>query len=272
MATSVRTGTSFLSRANESQRGLSTAKDSRVSTRVNVGKVERQVSVAAGVGTVALGVARRDLPGLLLAALGAGLLYRGASGHCSVYDALGVDSRKEHETNDEPNHTIRITAAFLIDKPCDELYRFWRDLENLPAIMSHLESVHVIDEKHSRWTATAPKIAGGSVEWDAEIVEDRPNERIAWRSLPNADLENWGSVEFTRAHGDRGSVVRVKMEYSPPAGRIGRWFAKLFGESPESQVREDLRRFKRMMEIGENLTTDGQPRGACLGGVGRLMS
>jgi uncharacterized membrane protein len=272
MATTVGTDRSYLSRAKRNQNGLLAATDSPVSSRVNVGKFERQVSLVAGVGSVALGVGRRDLPGLLMAALGAGLLYRGASGHCSVYHALGVDSRIEHDTNDEPNQAIRLTAAFLIDKPVEELYRFWRDLENLPAIMSHLESVHVIDEKHSRWTAKAPKIAGGSVKWDAEIVEDRPNERIAWRSLADADVENRGSVEFTRAHGDRGSVVRVKMEYSPPAGRIGSWFAKLFGESPESQVREDLRRFKRMMEIGENLTTDGQPRGACFGGVGRLMS
>jgi uncharacterized membrane protein len=239
---------------------------------VNVGKIERQASLAAGVGSVALGISRRDLPGLLLAALGAGLLYRGASGHCSVYSALGVDSRTEHDTNDDQTQAIRVTAAFLIDKPIEDLYGFWRNLENLPTIMSHLDSVQVIDEKHSRWIAKAPKIAGGSVEWDAEIVEDRPNERIAWRSLPDADVDNHGSVEFTRAHGDRGSVVRVKIEYLPPAGRIGSWFAKLFGENPESQVREDLRRFKRMMEIGENLTTDGQPRGACFGGVGRLMS
>jgi uncharacterized membrane protein len=206
-----------------------------------------------------------------MAALGAGLLYRGASGHCSVYNALGVDSRTEHDTQEQAQ-AIQVTAAFLIDKPREELYGVWRDFENLPTIMSHLESVHVIDEKHSRWVAKAPKIAGGSVEWDAEIVEDRPSERIAWRSLPGADVDNRGSVEFTRAHGDRGSIVRVKLEYTPPAGRIGSWFAKLFGESPESEVREDLRRFKRKMEIGENLTTDGQPRGACFGGVGRWMS
>ena len=272
MATTVRSDTSFLSRANRSQRGFSTATQSRVSPRVNVGKVERQFSLAAGIGSVALGVARRDLRGLLMAALGAGLLYRGASGHCSVYGALGVDSRTKHDTNDEQAQAIRVTAAFLIDQPIKDLYECWRDFEKLPTIMSHLESVHVIDEKHSHWVAKAPKMAGGCVEWDAEILEDRPNELIAWRSLPGADVDNRGSVEFTRAHGDRGSIVRVKLEYTPPAGRIGSWFAKLIGENPESQVREDLRRFKRMMEVGENLTTDGQPRGACFGRVGRLMS
>ena len=260
---------SALPQTNRSPRGLS---KSRVSPRVNVGKVERQLSLAAGIGSVAIGVARRDVPGLVIAAIGAGLLYRGASGHCSVYDALGVDSRTEHNTSDDEVQAIRVSAAFLVDKPIDELYKFWRDLENLPKIMSHLKSVQVIDEKHSHWIAEAPRIAGGSVGWDAEIIEDRTNERIAWRSLPGADVDNSGSVEFTRAHGDRGSVVRVKIEYSPPAGRIGSWFTKLFGESPETQIREDLRRFKRVMEIGENVTTEGQSRGSCFAGVGRLMS
>ena len=262
-------GRSVLPQTNRFPRGLSKP---RVSSRVNVGKVERQVSLAAGIGSVAIGVARRDVPGLLLAAIGAGLLYRGASGHCSVYEALGVDSRKQHITSDEQAQAVRVTAAFLIDKPIEELYRFWRDLENLPTIMSHLKSVQAIDERHSHWKADAPYIAGGSVEWDAEIIEDRPNERIAWRSLPDADVDNSGSVEFTRAHGDRGSVVRVKVEYSPPAGRVGGWFTKLFGESPETQIREDLRRFKRVMEIGESVTTEGQSRGSCFAGVGRLMS
>jgi len=269
MATTVESETSLLSRANWDQRGLSTAKGMSGSPHVNVGTVERQVSLAAGIGATVLGISRRDVPGLLMAALGASLLYRGATGHCSVYGALGVDSRTEHDTSEQAQ-SIQVTSAFLIDKPVEELYAFWRNLENLPSIMSHLESVHVIDEKHSRWVAKAPKIAGGSVEWDAEIVEDRPNERIAWRSLPGADVDNGGSVEFKRAPGDRGSVVRVKLRYSPPAGRIGSWFAKLLGENPESTIREDLRRFKRAMEIGENLTIEGQSRGSCFG-VGRLM-
>lgn len=274
MATTVGTDRSFLSRAKQNQRGVLTAMESPSSPRVNVGKVEREVSLVAGAGSFAFGIARRDLPGLLIAAFGVGLLYRGASGHCGVYDALGVDSRtkRDHDAEYEADQAIRVTSAVLIDKPLEDLYAFWRDLEHLPSIMSHLISVDVIDEKHSHWVAKAPKIAGGSVAWDAEIVEDRANERISWRSLPDSNVPNRGSVEFKRAHGDRGSIVRVTLEYSPPAGRIGRWLSKLLGENPASQVREDLRRFKRMMEIGENLTTDGQPRGACFGGIGRLMS
>jgi uncharacterized membrane protein len=260
-----------LAGTNRSQFGPQEASPATARPRVNVGKVERQISMAAGAASTILGVARRDVPGMLLAALGAGLIYRGASGHCSVYNALGIDARGDRDTESEPR-TVRIVESFLVDKPIEELYTFWRGLENLPTIMSHLKSVQVIDERRSHWVAKAPIIAGGSVEWDAEIIEDRPNERIAWQSLADADVENHGSVEFKRAPGDRGTVVRVKMEYAPPAGRVGGWFAKLFAENPESQIREDLRRFKRVMEIGESLTIEGQPRGACLGGIGRWMS
>jgi len=161
--------------------------------------------------------------------------------------------------------------SFLIDKPAEELYAFWRDVENLPRIMTHLKSVQRLDDRKSHWIATAPAIVGGSVEWDAEISSDQPNSHIAWRSLPGSGLENEGSVEFKRAPGERGTAVRVSLKYAPPVGAAGRWIAKLFGSEPESLIREDLRSFKRLMEIGEVLTTNGQPRGSCFAGVGRLM-
>ncbi len=258
-------------RPNHNRAGTPTRKRGQVRPRVNVGNVEREVSLAAGAVAAILGVARRDVPGLLMAALGAGLVYRGASGHCGVYSALGIDSREDYSAGDH-SQNIRVVESLLVDKPVGELYAFWRDFEKLPTIMSHLESVQVLDARRSHWVARAPKFAGGSVGWDAEIVEERTNERIAWRSLPGSDVDNHGSVEFTRAPGDRGTAVRVEMEYAPPAGRIGNLFAKLFGENPESQIREDLRRFKRVMEIGESITIEGQSRGACLGGIGRLMS
>jgi uncharacterized membrane protein len=260
-----------LGRPNRNQVGTGKSTGGQVSPHVNLGNAERQISLAAGAVAAVFGVARRDVPGLLLAALGAGLVYRGASGHCSVYDALGIDSRNSDGRGDRPQ-SVQVVESFLVDKPVDELYTFWRDLENLPTIMSHLEKVEVLDERRSHWVAHAPRIAGGSVEWDAEIVEERPNERIEWRSLPGSDVDNQGVVEFKRAAGDRGTAVRVTMEYAPPAGQIGSFFAKLFGENPEGQIREDLRSFKRVMEIGESITTKGQSRGACLGGIGRLLS
>jgi uncharacterized membrane protein len=271
MATTIIVEEFSLKRPRHDQRGLAAATKSRPAPRVNVGDAERQISMAAGAVAAVVGLAKRDVPGLILAALGAGLAYRGATGHCNVYGALGIDSREKRDTHVREKG-IHVAKSVLVDKPIDELYSFWRKLENLPTNMSHLESVQVLDDRRSHWVARAPKIAGGSVEWDAEIVEDRQNERIAWRSLPGADVDNEGSVEFKRAPGERGTVVRVEMKYAPPAGRVGSLLAKLFGEEPETQVREDLRRFKRAMEIGESLTTEGQPRGACLGGVGRLMS
>jgi uncharacterized membrane protein len=228
--------------------------------RHNVGKNERLVSLAAGSIVAALGAARRGPLGLLMAGVGGAMLYRGATGYCHTYAALGVDTAQG-----ETRHGIHVSESFLIDKPSEELYAFWRNFENLPQIMTHLESVRVMEDGRSHWVAKAPAIVGGKVEWDAEITAEQPYQRIAWRSVPGSVVEHHGSVEFKRAPGDRGTAVRVEMEYSPPAGRLGHWVAKLFGEAPDQQIREDLRTFKRAMEVGEVLTIAGQPRGSCLG-------
>jgi uncharacterized membrane protein len=228
--------------------------------QANVGQTERIVSVAAGSILTLLGLGRRDALGLVIGGVGGGLLYRGATGHCHTYQALGIDS-----TDGETQGGIHVSQSFLVDKSPDELYAYWRNFENLPQIMSHLKSVQVLADGRSHWVATAPAIVGGKVEWDAEITADEPYSRIEWRSLPGSLVEHQGSVQFVRAPGDRGTAVRVVMDYSPPAGRLGHWVAKLFGEAPDQQIREDLRNFKRTMEIGEPLTTAGQPRGSCLG-------
>jgi uncharacterized membrane protein len=141
------------------------------------------------------------------------------------------------------------TRAITVNRPPAEVYRFWRDFENLPTFMRHLESVKVTSAQRSRWTAKGP--AGTSVEWEAEMVGDRANELIAWRSLPGADVENSGSVHFKLAPGNRGTEVIVRVQYAPPAGAIGAAAAWLFGEEPDQQLHEDLRRFKQVMETGE---------------------
>ncbi len=154
---------------------------------------------------------------------------------------------------------IRVAQAVTINRSPEELYRFWRDFQNLPRFMNHLESVQATGDQRSHWVAKAP--AGTTVEWDAEITEDKPNEVIAWRSLEGADVDNVGSVRFERAPGGRGTVVKVEMRYNPPAGRLGAGVARLFGEDPEWQVKDDLRRFKQVMETGEIITTEGQSAG-----------
>jgi uncharacterized membrane protein len=234
--------------------------------RINVGRGERIASIAAGSILAALALYRRSLPGLLAAGAGGSLLYRGASGHCHLYDALGIDTaRRPGARHGEDLHDrgIHVEQAFLINKSPEELYAFWRNLENLPSILSHVKSVQVLDETRSRWVVDAPRIAGGQVEWEAEITRDEPNAFIAWRSLPGSQVDTTGQIRFTRAMGDRGTEVHVFMEYLPPAGKVGHWIATLFGSSPKTLIREDLRNFKRIQELGEIPTIRGQPRGTC---------
>jgi uncharacterized membrane protein len=150
---------------------------------------------------------------------------------------------------------IEIKKSITINRSPEELYQFWRDFQNLPRFMKHLESAHVIDGKRSHWVAKAP--AGTTVEWDAEITMDEPNRLIAWRSIEGSDVDNSGSVRFEPATGGRGTVLRVEMAYNPPAGIAGAAIAKLFGEEPEQQVEGDLRRFKQIMETGEVVVSDG---------------
>lgn len=149
---------------------------------------------------------------------------------------------------------IRTRRSITVGRPVDDVYSFWHDFSNLPRFMRHLESVQVLGNGRSHWKAKAP--AGQSVEWDAEIVEDRPNELISWRALENADVYNEGTVRFERAPGGRGTEVRVFLRYDPPGGVIASKLAMLFREEPGQQVQDDLRRFKQVMETGEVMVSD----------------
>jgi len=146
-------------------------------------------------------------------------------------------------------HGQPVARSITVRLSPEEVYAFWRRLENLPRFMEHLESVRTIDERHSHWRARGP--AGVSVEWDAQIVIDRPNELIVWRSLPGSAVSNSGQVRFVRAPGDRGTEVHVELIYRPPAGKLGVAVAKLLGEEPAQQVATDLRRLKQVLETGE---------------------
>ncbi|HEX2911291.1 MAG TPA: SRPBCC family protein [Chloroflexia bacterium] len=154
---------------------------------------------------------------------------------------------------------IRVKKSVAINSSPEEAYNFWHDFSNLPRFMSHLEAVQVLGEGRSHWKAKAP--AKASVEWDAEVTRDIPNELISWRSLENADIPNSGTVHFERAPGNRGTFVKVEMQYDPPAGKLGALVAKLFGEEPEQQVQDDLRAFKQMIETGEILYSDSTIHG-----------
>lgn len=183
----------------------------------------------------------------------------GAVAGVAAVDALAAASmrRSEAETDDD---STSVKAAITVWRPREEIYAFWHDFQNLPRFMTHLEAVEPAGDGRSHWKAKAP--TGGTVDWDAEVVTDLPNELIAWRSLPGADVENAGTVRFQPAPGGAGTEIRLDMEYKPPGGAVGVTLAKLFGEEPRQQVEDDLRRFKQVLEAGDVVRSDGSPEGA----------
>jgi uncharacterized membrane protein len=222
----------------------------------NVGSMERWLSVLGG-GTLALyGLRRGTLGGLAAAVAGGSLVYRGLSGHCPLYSALGLrTARRGPATTIPAGRGIKVEQTVTVNRSPEELYDFWRNLENLPRFMRHLESVQVEGDR-SHWVAKGP--LGICVQWDAEIYNENPNEMIAWRSLEGADVDNTGSVHFTPAPPGRGTEVRVVLKYNPPAGKLGAGIAKLLGEDPKQQILDDLRRFRQLVEAGAIATTEGQ--------------
>ncbi len=148
----------------------------------------------------------------------------------------------------------REMKSLTIHRRAEDLYMVWRGLESLPSMLPHLQSVRILDDRRSHWVIRGP--GGVTVEWDAEIVEDRPNERIAWRALPESDVHHAGSVSFRPAPGDRGTEVTVTLEYRPPVGKLGSMAAALFGTTPGRQLYDGLRAFKQLMETGEVVRSD----------------
>jgi uncharacterized membrane protein len=232
----------------------------------NVGDQERLIAGAVGGVLGLLGWNRGGLGGGLIAGLGAMLIHRSVTGYCPLYSKLGVRTNDRAASPAEYHRGgVHVEHSALIMKPAEELYRFWRQFDNLAQFMRHVHSVSVVNDLRSHWVVEGPF---GNVEWDAEIIHDVPNETIAWKSLANADVDNSGSVRFIPRGAD-ATEVKVVIDYIPPAGVFGATIAKLFGESPEQQIREDLRRFKQLMETGEIPTTEGQPHGNCTGSAAR---
>jgi uncharacterized membrane protein len=154
---------------------------------------------------------------------------------------------------------IRMSRSVVVNRPPHALYEFWRAFENFPRFMYHVKSVRTAGPGISHWVVNGP--AGSTVEWDARITADTPNELIAWQTLEGADVESNGAVRFEPRPGNRGTIVRVDLEYRPPGGRAGKLAAMLFNESPEQQIYDDLHRFKQIVETGEVVRSDGSPEG-----------
>ncbi len=238
------------------------ARDARARSNQNISAFERWASIAAGTGLAVYGLSRLKSNGWLYAGVGGLLLRRGVTAHCDMYEALGVNTAG---TADDTRAALRgsrgvnVLESVTINRPIDELYRFWRNLENLPQFMRHLESVEKVTDTISHWRAKGP--AGTIVEWDAEVFNEVPPKLIAGRSIEGAEVVSAGSVNFDIAGPARGTRITVHMQYSPPGGKLGAKVAKLFGADAETEVREDLRRVKQIVESGEVPATSGQPRG-----------
>jgi uncharacterized membrane protein len=219
---------------------------------VDISALERQRrSLARQRSGPSVGITVITLTGIaVLGLIGARALSRDSGGLRRglrrVVDVLGAGDGAADESYEIVGRTV------TINRPRHELYAFWRDFRNLPQIMENIESVTVVDERRSHWVIRAP--AGTTVEWDSEIVDDVPGERIGWTSAESADVPNSGRIEFQDAPGGRGTLVSATIVYDPPAGDVGKMIAKLFQREPNVQARRDLRRFKQLMETGEIAT------------------
>jgi uncharacterized membrane protein len=224
------------------------AQDELVRTGRNMADVERWASMATGVGLAAYGLARRNRVGWLLAGVGTLLVRRGLTGHCQTYELLGINTAGTGSDTRRAlggSGGVSVDESVTINQPIELLYRFWRNLENLPRFMHHLQSVERVTDTLSRWRAVGP--AGSVMEWNAEIINEVPNQVIGWRSVEGSDVVSAGSVNFDDAGGG-GTRVRVRLQYSPPGGKVGAAVAKLMGRDPGTEIREDLRRFKQLLE------------------------
>lgn len=203
----------------------------------NPGRTRTSAAVAAVLGVTALDLFTSQR------------MSRSANGN----GAAAPFRRTSRQRSGQPSG-IHVAEAVTVNRPVEEIYDFWHDFKNLSRFMTHLASVEATGSSRTHWTALGP--AGIKAEWDAETVEDRPNELIAWRSLPGGDVDNAGSVRFSTAPGDRGTEVVVDLRYDPPGGIVGATLAKLFGEAPEQLISRDLRAFKQLMEVGEVVNSD----------------
>lgn len=233
-----------------------------MTSELNVAGIERWASALGGAALAVYGLRQRSPAGAMIAASGGALIYRGATGHCPVYAAAGVNSAySEYDTTAAlgGRRGVNVALATTVNRPAEELYAFWRDFENLPQFMDHLVAVRTLDDRRSHWVVKAP--GGRTVEWDAQIINEIPNELIGWRTLHGADVVSAGSVTFKSGGIGRGTQIHVRLQYNPPAGKIGAAIAWMLGHEPSQTIQEDLRRFKALMETGEVPTTNGQPRG-----------
>lgn len=223
----------------------------------NVGEGERWASLAGGAALAVAGWRRGGITGLALGTAAGMLLYRGATGHCAAYERMGRSTAKPGERGLLAEREIHIDTRLTVARRAEDLYQFWRDFERLPQFMRHIVDVTTFDERRSHWVAQAP--FGNTVEWDAEVIEDVPNERIHWRSNPEAAVQHHGKIEFRPIGTGDTTEIKVDIRYRPPGGRIGATLARYLNGLTEREMQEDLQRFRELMEMGVSTETPTPP-------------
>jgi uncharacterized membrane protein len=229
---------------------------------LSIRPAERWISGIAGAALIAVGLGRKRFRGWLIP-LGGGLIACAVTGRWPGSVRLGRKTARGAEPGEPASGRLqpsefKVEQGVTISRPRDELFRFWRNLENLPRFMDHLQSVSVLDDRHSHWVVKGP--AGVRLEWDAEITHEVEDELIAWRSLPGSDLDHRGAVHFSPVH-NGGTEVRVILRYQVRGGTAANAITQILGERPSEQIVDDLRRFKQVMEAGEPVPASGYSTG-----------
>lgn len=218
---------------------------------VNVGKLERIASIAAGGALLFKGLKNEEKKsGIAMALTGGFLLFRGSTGHCPGYALAGKKKLPDTVKN------INILTKLTVNRPRQEVYDFWRKLSNLPLFMEHLDHVEVLDNKRSHWSAKVPAHLG-KIEWDAEIVKEIDGELLGWNSLPHASVNNAGKVEFRDAD-ENGTEITVLITYRAPFGDVGEGIASMLNPVFKKIITKDVKNFKRFIEAGDIAALDKQ--------------
>ena len=218
-------------------------------SHINVGEQEQQLSILAGITLLLVGLFRRGFGSVLFGGIGALLIERGVTGHCSLYQSLGASSagQSSHRSGSSVDAGTKVSSSITIDCPREQVFAFCRDLRNLPRFMKRIERIDVLDDKRSHWVAKGP--GGKTMEWDARITDEHPNEMIAWESLPGKELPSSGSIWFVPSPDGKGTLVKVSTQFHRPSGA--------FEGSPEQELDEELMWLKNILEKREQATSTG---------------
>ena len=249
--------------ASTSKQNISSRLHQDGTRTINVGPMERLISIAGGGALTYYGLRHLSLRGALFALLGGDLVYRGITGHCWLYQVLGVSTAEKVRSTLvrlPDNQGIKVKRTVTINRPAEDLYRFWEDVENMPRFMKYIQEVSRTGENRSHWVAQSP-VLGTRLEWDSEVTHSQAPSLIAWRTLNQTSFAHAGTVRFGPAPYGNETTVTLTLEFRQPVGQVGAITEKLLGYIPEQLALEDLRRFKQLMEAAEIAQSESHPSG-----------